>query len=45
MCLKWLLLVVSYTMCVIHNEEFSEEWLKGIESQGSGSILAAPAPK
>ena len=43
MFLKWLLLV-SYTMCDIHNEEFSEEWLEGVESQESESTSAAPTP-
>ena len=44
MCLKWLLLVVSYIMCEIHNKQFSEEWLEGVESQESESTSAAPTP-
>ena len=33
---------VLHNVCEIHNEEFSEEWLEGVESQESTS--AAPTP-
>ena len=36
---------VLHNVCEIHGEEFSEEWLEGVESQESesGSTAATPA--
>ena len=35
---------ILHNICEIHGEEFSEEWLKGVESQASecGSATATP---
>ena len=35
---------VLHNICKIHGEEFSEEWLEGVESQESESGSAAATP-
>ena len=34
---------VLHNICEVHGEQFSEEWLEGVESQGSSSGVAAPS--
>ena len=34
---------ILHNICEVHGEQFSEEWLEGVESQGSSSGVAAPS--
>jgi hypothetical protein len=34
---------VLHNICEVHGEQFSEEWLEGVESQVNSSGIAAPS--